>query len=106
MGARQQWRYKTRSDYTAARLLGMYKSKPHSKMVALALESARHYREVVLSKVGRLVPRWTKEIHALAVAEWGDASERRTWNALKRLVRDGAVRRTEDGYLLVTARKE
>lgn len=103
MSARQQWRYKTRSDYTAARFLGMYKPRVWRPT---SVEAARQYREVVLSKVGRLVPKWTQDIHNEVVAEWGDASPRRTWRALKELVKQGVIRRTEDGYLLATVRKE
>lgn len=60
--------------------------------------------DAVLSKIGRLTYRTTGEIYGLVVDDIGTVSERSVHRALKKLLADGQIVRTEDGYLL--ARKQ
>jgi hypothetical protein len=63
------------------------------------------FREIVLSKVGRLTPRWRTTIHQAVEAEWGVVDRRRVDRAIAWLIALGAVRRTLDGYLRVRAQE-
>jgi hypothetical protein len=101
---RQDWKWRNRSSYTAARFLSMYKPPPRNSVIADAMENARHYREVVLSKIGRLCPKKTTDIHVDVTDDWGEAHVRRTFSALRRLVEEGLIKRTADGYLLTRVR--
>lgn len=69
-------------------------------------EALAAFRGLVLSKVGRLAPRWTTAIRRDVEAEWGTVDRRRVDRALAWLVTVGAVRRTPDGYLLGKSSQE
>lgn len=58
------------------------------------------FRQVVLSKIGRLQPRWTAEIWTLVRDDLGDVCKRRVQRALRWLRLNNRVQRTADGYLL------
>lgn len=60
------------------------------------------FRQVVISKIGRLTPRWTAEILSLVSEDWdrGSVTRRRVERALRWLRLNNRIRRTEDGYLL------
>ena len=58
------------------------------------------FREMVLSKIGRLTPRHVAEIVSAAENDWGQVNPRRVDRALSDLVKAGTIERTPDGYLL------
>lgn len=58
------------------------------------------FRDLVLSKIGRLTPKRFTRIHADVIDDWGDACPKRTWRALKWLVDNGRIARGDEGYLL------
>lgn len=60
------------------------------------------FRQVVLSKIGRLTPRWTAELTSMVSDEWDRSKvyKRRVQRALAWLRVNNRIRRTEDGYLL------
>jgi hypothetical protein len=62
-------------------------------------EGLAAFRELVLSKIGRLTPRWTSALHQAVEAEWGSVDRRRIDRAIAWLVSLGAVHRTSDGYV-------
>jgi hypothetical protein len=68
-------------------------------------EESKYFRELVLSKVGRLTPRWQKQLQEEVEAEWGPVCWRRLQRAVKWLVDHGEIVRTPDGYLLVWKRR-
>ena len=57
------------------------------------------FRELVLSKIGRLTPKWTSTIHQEVEEEWGTADRRRIDRVIAELVAQGLIERTPDGYL-------
>lgn len=67
-------------------------------------EASRALRAMVLSKVGRLTPRWSGEIHELVESDWGTVTQRSIQRVLATLLKAGEIRTTPDGYLLVRAR--
>lgn len=65
---------------------------------------AADFRALVLTKVGRLVPKLTHVIHRDVEDEWGEVCMDRVRRALRRMLADGEVVRTADGYLLAPRR--
>lgn len=94
-------RLRLRSSDTAARFLATYRPS-YNEPVEVAVSSAKAFREVVLSHVRRLTPRFTGDIHMAVIDDWGETCRRRVERALRRLVADGLVVRGPNGrgYLL------
>lgn len=88
-------RLRMSSSDTASRFLATYREGPRH-----TAEVARSFREVVMSKIGRLVPRTATQIMQDVDSEWGCTNIRRIYNALSRLIKDGKVRRLSEGYVL------
>lgn len=61
------------------------------------------FRQCVLRCIGRLTPRWTREIWRMVCDDWGEVCKRRVQRALRWLRVNGRIRRTEDGYLIAPA---
>lgn len=76
-----------------------------SPLMMAAAEQAEHFREVVLSKISRLTPKMPKQIASDVEDEWGgEVQVRRVFSALSRLLKEGKIKRTPDGYLLARCR--
>lgn len=85
-------------NYTALRVL----TQPRIAFVKRKLskqEAARLIRTDVLDCVGRLTPKWSKQIHAELVLDWGDVHLQTVLRAVRILIAAGQVRVTKDGYL-------
>jgi hypothetical protein len=60
-------------------------------------ESAKIFREVLFEHVGFAFKPFG-QIHRDMVDDWGECGLRRVWRHLRRLMSDGLVERTSDGY--------
>ena len=65
----------------------------------------QEFRALVLSKIGRLMPKQTAQIVADVRDDWGREMRRRVERTLRALLKDCEVRRTDDGWLLVAKRR-
>jgi hypothetical protein len=93
------------SAQTAARFRELYEGRG-AHLVALERKTswvALTFREFVLSIISKYVAKQTATIWRDVRDDWGDVGIRRVQRALQRLVVDGAIVRTPDGY--VRARK-
>lgn len=93
------------SAETAARFRSRYEARGAHlpEMIRRAWWRAGQFREVVLESISAYTPRGTVSIYRDVIDNWGDVGMRRFYRAIARLVSDGAIVRTPDGY--VKARK-
>ncbi|HEU4727654.1 MAG TPA: hypothetical protein VFT22_07190 [Kofleriaceae bacterium] len=63
------------------------------------------FRQCVLSKIGRLTPRWTPEIRQLVSDDWGEVGLRKVQRAVRWLRINQLVRRTDSGYLVASMQR-
>jgi hypothetical protein len=87
------------SAESAARFRAMYEGRL-GHLPELIRDTTRHaamFRSVVLDSIGHF-PRPFRVVLNLVTNDWGTVNERRLYNAIGRLIADGQVARTPDGY--------
>lgn len=96
------------SEETAAAFREMYERR---QAMGDEIENRAHkaalaadFRSIVLSKIGRLVPKLTHVIHRDVEDEWGQVNIDRVRRALRRLRNDGEIVSGPEGHLLASRR--
>lgn len=87
------------SAETAARFIESRNRPRNRRLLEQAARSAKDFRSVVVEHVSSYVPRNGAEIARRVVDDWGSVPERRVYRALTRLVADGEVVRSDDGFV-------
>lgn len=60
---------------------------------------AEQFRSIVLDSIGTHVPKTFAEIRAAVTDDYGEVGERRLYRALRKMVANGLIDRTDSGYV-------
>lgn len=63
------------------------------------------FREVLLSHLGRVTPKWPAQLRAELLHDWGYVGLRHVGRVVAELLEEGLIVRRADGYVMAPARR-